>query len=95
MFYSFHQLTGFYLSFQVCPICASLPGGDPNHVTDDLAAHLTLEHRAPREIISFFVLSKLLITELGSKFSFGPTGITHAFLTKITLSIFEQGFAQA
>lgn len=34
----------------VCPICASLPGGDPNHVTDDLAAHLTLEHRAPREI---------------------------------------------
>lgn len=34
----------------VCPICAALPGGDPNHVTDDLAAHLTLEHRAPREI---------------------------------------------
>lgn len=33
----------------VCPICASLTGGDPNHVTDDFAAHLTLEHRAPRE----------------------------------------------
>ncbi|XP_029573911.1 E3 ubiquitin-protein ligase KCMF1-like [Salmo trutta] len=34
----------------ICPICAVLPGGDPNHVTDDLAAHLTLEHRAPRDL---------------------------------------------
>ncbi|KAL3863517.1 hypothetical protein ACJMK2_005271 [Sinanodonta woodiana] len=33
----------------VCPICAALPGGDPNHVTEDFSAHLTLEHRAPRE----------------------------------------------
>ncbi|XP_011831378.1 PREDICTED: E3 ubiquitin-protein ligase KCMF1-like [Mandrillus leucophaeus] len=33
----------------ICPICAALPGGDPNHVTDDFAAHLTLEHRAPRD----------------------------------------------
>ncbi|MEQ2239565.1 E3 ubiquitin-protein ligase kcmf1 [Ilyodon furcidens] len=38
----------------ICPICAALPGGDPNHVTDDFAAHLTLEHRAPRDLISFF-----------------------------------------
>uniref|UniRef100_A0A3Q3D7D2 RING-type E3 ubiquitin transferase n=1 Tax=Hippocampus comes TaxID=109280 RepID=A0A3Q3D7D2_HIPCM len=30
----------------ICPICAALPGGDPNHVTDDFAAHLTLEHRS-------------------------------------------------
>ncbi|CAM9388353.1 unnamed protein product [Lampetra fluviatilis] len=37
----------------VCPVCAALPGGDPNHVTDDLAAHLTVEHRTPRDIISF------------------------------------------
>lgn len=36
----------------VCPVCAALPGGDPNHVTDDFAAHLTLEHRAPsRDIL--------------------------------------------
>ncbi|XP_011302019.1 E3 ubiquitin-protein ligase KCMF1 [Fopius arisanus] len=38
----------------VCPVCASLPGGDPNHVTDDFANHLTLEHRSgPRDLISF------------------------------------------
>lgn len=29
----------------VCPVCAALPGGDPNHVTDDFIAHLTMEHR--------------------------------------------------
>ncbi|XP_002165451.2 E3 ubiquitin-protein ligase KCMF1 [Hydra vulgaris] len=30
----------------ICPICAALPGGDPNHVTDDLVNHLSIEHRA-------------------------------------------------
>jgi len=30
----------------ICPICAALPGGDPNHVTDDLSSHLSMEHRA-------------------------------------------------
>lgn len=51
---------GFFLalSFQICPICAALPGGDPNHVTDDFAAHLTLEHRAPRDLISFPIWGK-------------------------------------
>lgn len=39
--------------WQVCPVCAALPGGEPNHVTDDFATHLTLEHRSPRELISF------------------------------------------
>nr|XP_006210336.1 E3 ubiquitin-protein ligase KCMF1-like [Vicugna pacos] len=34
----------------ICPICAALPGSDPKHVTDDFAAHLTLEHRAPRDL---------------------------------------------
>lgn len=38
----------------VCPVCAALPGGDPNLVTDDFAGHLTLEHRTgPRDLISF------------------------------------------
>uniref|UniRef100_A0A8C4QPC4 E3 ubiquitin-protein ligase KCMF1 n=1 Tax=Eptatretus burgeri TaxID=7764 RepID=A0A8C4QPC4_EPTBU len=34
----------------VCPVCAALPGGDPNHVTDDLTSHLTVEHRTPRDM---------------------------------------------
>jgi len=38
----------------ICPVCASLPGGDPNLVTDDFAGHLSLEHRSgPRDLISF------------------------------------------
>lgn len=53
-FYKEYKILMPYL-LQVCPICAALPGGDPNHVTDDFAAHLTLEHRTPREFISFVV----------------------------------------
>lgn len=46
-----HQDTGLEV---VCPICAALPGGDPNLVTDDFASHLTLEHRTgSRDLISF------------------------------------------
>jgi len=30
-------------------MCASIPGGDPNRVTDDLGAHLNMEHRNTRE----------------------------------------------
>ncbi|XP_063987647.1 E3 ubiquitin-protein ligase KCMF1-like isoform X2 [Diachasmimorpha longicaudata] len=43
------------ITFEVlCPVCASLPGGEPNHVTDDFATHLTVEHRSgPRDLISF------------------------------------------
>jgi hypothetical protein len=46
----------YFVCAQVCPVCASLPGGDPNHVTDDFAGHLTLEHRSgPRDLISFLI----------------------------------------
>lgn len=39
---------------QCCPLCAWLPGPDPNLTIDDLAGHLTLEHRSgPRDLISF------------------------------------------
>ncbi|XP_066248641.1 E3 ubiquitin-protein ligase KCMF1-like isoform X1 [Euwallacea similis] len=46
-----HQDTTFEV---VCPLCAAMPGGDPNLMTDDFAGHLTLEHRSgPRDLISF------------------------------------------
>ena len=31
----------------ICPVCASHPSGDPNHLTDDFPSHLTMEHRPP------------------------------------------------
>ena len=34
----------------ICPVCAAHPSGDPNHLTDDLPTHLTVEHRALREM---------------------------------------------
>ena len=37
----------------VCPICASFPGGDPNHVTDDFQGHLNLEHRSEFSLFLF------------------------------------------
>ncbi|XP_025831208.1 E3 ubiquitin-protein ligase KCMF1-like isoform X2 [Agrilus planipennis] len=42
-------------SFEVvCPVCAAMPGGEPNLMTDDFAGHLMLEHRTgPRDLISF------------------------------------------
>lgn len=40
----------------VCPVCAALPGGDPNLVTDDFAGHLTIEHRTGnRDLITFLI----------------------------------------
>ena len=40
----------------VCPVCAAIPGGDPNLVTDDFAGHLSLEHRSgSRDLISFLI----------------------------------------
>ena len=41
---------------KVCPVCAVLPSGDPNHMTDDLAAHIALVHRLTTiDFISFVV----------------------------------------
>uniref|UniRef100_A0A1B0D7G4 RING-type E3 ubiquitin transferase n=1 Tax=Phlebotomus papatasi TaxID=29031 RepID=A0A1B0D7G4_PHLPP len=40
----------------VCPVCAAIPGGEPNLVTDDFAGHLTLEHRTGhRDLIAFLI----------------------------------------
>lgn len=50
----------------ICPVCAAHPTGDPNHLTDDLPTHLTMEHRAFRDTeISFlacYVLRRLCAT---------------------------------
>ena len=41
----------------ICPICASTPGGDPNHLLtlSDFSTHINLEHRTTgqRDLISF------------------------------------------
>lgn len=35
-------------------MCAGMPGGDPNLMTDDFAGHLAVEHHTgPRDLISF------------------------------------------
>jgi hypothetical protein len=34
----------------ICPVCAALPHGDPNHLTEDFPAHLALEHRPGRDL---------------------------------------------
>ena len=44
----------------ICPVCAAHPSADPNHVTDDLPTHLTVEHRALKEMdlmISLMLIS--------------------------------------
>lgn len=52
-------------------MCAALPRGDPNHVTDDFIAHLTMEHKSQsiRDFISFvqffYFASRANILKLG------------------------------
>lgn len=43
----------FWLRSQVCPICATFPGVEPNQVSDDFLNHLNVEHRNTHELISF------------------------------------------
>ncbi|KAG8233391.1 hypothetical protein J437_LFUL013171 [Ladona fulva] len=63
-----HSETSFEV---VCPVCASLPGGDPNHVTEDFAGHLTLEHRSgPRDLISFLISSLYRVCPTQTKYNF-------------------------
>ncbi|KAH8312386.1 hypothetical protein KR044_010483, partial [Drosophila immigrans] len=70
-------------SFEVvCPVCAGLPGGEPNLVTDDFAGHLTLEHRQPRELISFLIsILKQATTYyfncISKAMQFSPSAIRH------------------
>ncbi|ESN97406.1 hypothetical protein HELRODRAFT_85566, partial [Helobdella robusta] len=45
------------ISVEICPICASLPGGDANHVTDDLSQHISTSHQRPiLELVRLFFL---------------------------------------
>jgi len=43
----------------VCPVCAAIPGGEPNHVVDDLTAHLMLEHRNANNDLSDVQLTSM------------------------------------
>ncbi len=42
--------------FQICPVCAASPGGDPNRVTDDLGGHLNMEHRNVIQSVGIFIM---------------------------------------
>ena len=53
-------------------MCAVLPSGDPNHVTDDLAAHIALVHRlATTDFISFVTSVYWLVSPVGTSTDFG------------------------
>ncbi|CAG2162005.1 unnamed protein product [Oppiella nova] len=67
----------------VCPVCAALPGGEANHVTDDFATHLTLEHRSPRELISFS-------PDISRDNDINSNNLTDFSLTRICVDAYEE-----
>jgi len=49
---------------QVCPVCVATPGGDPNHMTDDLISHLLVDHHGgqkPDANISFLLFLNIIV----------------------------------
>ncbi|XP_077548659.1 E3 ubiquitin-protein ligase KCMF1-like isoform X2 [Haemaphysalis longicornis] len=57
----------------VCPVCAATPGGNPNNVTGDLAAHLALEHSRNQDVPDDQSPSRRLqrVPLMGARGSFG------------------------
>lgn len=44
----------FFVSMEICPVCAAYPGGNPNHQTRDFSGHLMLDHSLrDADLISF------------------------------------------
>merc|ERR1712216_87549 len=42
----------------VCPICASVPWGDPNYVSRDFLSHIQLRHKCDYEVLTDFEASE-------------------------------------
>lgn len=44
----------FFVSVEICPVCAAYPGGNSNHQTRDFSGHLMLDHSLrDADLISF------------------------------------------
>ena len=63
----------------VCPICAAIPTGDPNHLTEDLLNHINLEHRNTRDSSSNDDNTNRFSRRLGSRTNTGRRGGRNTF----------------